>query len=147
MELLKATAVYDNTVFNDLNPNDPPITVYDGALTTDEMVLVYFIYANYQEGDEDIILDPDLITSVERSPEFNMNLYPNPASDEITIELPADWKSVHVRILDVRGALVREIYQLDSRDRIPVDDLPSATYNLEIISESGGSLTRPFVKR
>ena len=36
------TGVYDNTVWNPLNPNDPPIEVGYGSLTTDEMFLGVF---------------------------------------------------------------------------------------------------------
>ena len=53
--VFKTEGVYDNTVWNPLNPNDPPQEVTYGSLTTDEMFLVYFIWAAYQEGDEELV--------------------------------------------------------------------------------------------
>ena len=53
--VFKAVGEYDNTVWNPLNPNDPPETVTYGSLTTDEMFLTYFIWADYEEGDEDLV--------------------------------------------------------------------------------------------
>ena len=53
----KATAVYDNTSNNPHNPNNPPQNVSAGEATTDEMMLVFFAYMNYQNGDENIIVD------------------------------------------------------------------------------------------
>ena len=50
--------VYDNTVWNPLNPNDPPIEVGYGSLTTDEMFLVYFIWADHQPGTKTWCLTP-----------------------------------------------------------------------------------------
>ena len=35
----------------------PPQTVQAGSTTADEMFLCYFIWTNYQAGDEDIVLD------------------------------------------------------------------------------------------
>ncbi|MEO1259207.1 MAG: hypothetical protein AAFZ15_10440 [Bacteroidota bacterium] len=61
--VLRSEGVYDNTTDNHDNPNDPPITVYRGLRTIDEMFLCYFIYATYQEGDEDIVQDSRLLVN------------------------------------------------------------------------------------
>ena len=50
--LFKTEGVGENTEWNPLNTNDPPQEVTSGALTTDEMLLVYLIWSAYQEGDE-----------------------------------------------------------------------------------------------
>ncbi|OWY23393.1 hypothetical protein C7N43_03295 [Sphingobacteriales bacterium UPWRP_1] len=55
--VLKAEAVYDNTIANPHNPNNPPQPVSAGEATTDEMMLVFFTYLSYQTGDENIVLD------------------------------------------------------------------------------------------
>ncbi len=62
--MLHASAFYDNTVNNPHNPNNPPQTVYAGESTTDEMMLVYFFYLFYQNGDENIIIDSNIVSGI-----------------------------------------------------------------------------------
>src|SRR5688572_16293839 len=87
---LFSIASYDNTVNNPHNPNNPPITVYNGLTTNDEMLMTYFIWADYQAGDENIILDSTLTTSLppgnQVQDEHQFSVYPNPASDYIYVK-------------------------------------------------------------
>ena len=55
---LHGIASYDNTSANPFNPNDPPQNVTFGEGTTDEMFFVFFDYVLYEEGDEQISLEP-----------------------------------------------------------------------------------------
>ncbi len=83
---------YDNTDNNHHNPNDPPITVSAGSLTTDEMFLCYFMFADYQDGDEFIIVDDELtsVSALFSEPLVEVNVSPNPSSERIQLcgELP-----------------------------------------------------------
>jgi hypothetical protein len=54
---LKATAMFDNTSNNPNNPSSPPQNVSAGEATTDEMMMVFFSYLSYQNGDENLIID------------------------------------------------------------------------------------------
>jgi len=54
--IITATCVYDNTVDNPDNPNDPPEWIIAGEGTEDEMFFVPFRYVLYEEGDENIYL-------------------------------------------------------------------------------------------
>jgi mono/diheme cytochrome c family protein len=54
---LEAQALYDNTTDNPDNPYNPPRTIVAGENTTDEMMLVYFTFAGYQAGDENLDLN------------------------------------------------------------------------------------------
>lgn len=56
---LTATCVYDNTINNPDNPNNPPQWVYPGDGTNDEMFFIPIEYLDYQTGDEDIYLGVD----------------------------------------------------------------------------------------
>lgn len=60
---LRATATYDNTVTNPLNPSYPPVDVSLGESTLDEMMLVFFAYMPYQTGDENLIVDKRITAS------------------------------------------------------------------------------------
>ena len=55
---LHGIASYDNTSANPFNPNSPPQNVTFGEGTTDEMFFVFFDYVLYEEGDEQISLEP-----------------------------------------------------------------------------------------
>ena len=55
---LHGIASYDNTSDNPFNPNYPPQNVTFGEGTTDEMFFVFFDYVLYEEGDEQISLEP-----------------------------------------------------------------------------------------
>ena len=60
--LIKVEATFDNTLDNLDNPFDPPqlITGREGSMkTTDEMFQFIINYLPYQEGDENISLDPN----------------------------------------------------------------------------------------
>ena len=90
--IIRARATYDNTSSNINNPNSPPINVYPGLNTTDEMFLVYMHYMLYQTGDETYDIE-DLMNQATNSileTELNkdgIHIYPNPFSDEVTITL------------------------------------------------------------
>jgi hypothetical protein len=58
---LKATAVYDNTGSNPNQPSSPPINVGAGEGTFDEMMIVFFAYTPYLNGDENTIIDKRII--------------------------------------------------------------------------------------
>ncbi len=58
---LKATAFYDNTTNNPDNPSSPPQNVSAGENTTDEMMMVFFSYMPYQNGDENLIIDKRIL--------------------------------------------------------------------------------------
>ena len=60
--IVTATCIYDNTVDNPDNPNNPPEWVFAGEGTEDEMFFIPFRYVLYQEGDENIYLgDEDVL--------------------------------------------------------------------------------------
>ncbi|HLP20535.1 MAG TPA: T9SS type A sorting domain-containing protein, partial [Chitinophagales bacterium] len=115
-------ATYDNTANNPHNPSSPPQNVHAGESTTDEMMLVYFSYLIYQQGDEDMVLDSTILepapTAIDdpKSVEgfvSTAQLYdamPNPANNEtrITYYLPAATK-VELKVYDLTGKLVDEI--------------------------------------
>lgn len=58
---LRAQAFYDNTTNNPFNPNSPPQNVSAGEGTEDEMMMVFFAYMPYQNGDENLIVDKRIL--------------------------------------------------------------------------------------
>ncbi len=83
--------VYDNTLLNHDNPNNPPVDVYRGLRTTDEMFLCYFIYSEYEEGDELIdmteiieLQEPEPVNVIDYNA-LSWTILPNPATDWVQI--------------------------------------------------------------
>ncbi len=115
-------ATYDNTSNNPNNPNNPPQDVSVGEATSDEMMLVYFSYLIYQNGDENLIIDSTLLDTVEQpngiiAPQNNIvssaQLYeaqPNPANNLTTFTyfLPESG-AISFKLYDLNGRLVQEI--------------------------------------
>ena len=132
---IKAYAMYDNTVNNPENPNNPPQDVWVGESTTDEMLVVYFAYLAYQFGDENIIIDssllastPDVFPSIVQTPQL-YNPYPVPATgNELHIEyfLPAAGVTT-IELIDANGKVVRVIHS----------DRTGAGFNTAVIETAG----------
>lgn len=119
--ILKAEAKYDNTSANIHNPNNPPINVFPGLNTSDEMFLVYMHYMDYQVGDELINLDSLMNPSSgggtgalnELGQDELFEVYPNPFQDELNFysnELtPGD--NISMSLYDSQGTLVKKLTQ------------------------------------
>lgn len=115
--VLYSSATYDNTANNPENPNDPPAWVTLGESTTDEMMLVYFAYTYYFPGDENIIIDSNVVTDIAQPVTSSIittaQLYdpvPNPTSERVTIQyfLPHQ-QSFALQVFDLTGKLIREV--------------------------------------
>ncbi len=136
--VFKSEGVYDNTSDNHDNPNDPPITVYKGAGTNDEMFLCYFIYANYQPGDEDIVLDSTILTTSVFNPEVAKpyKLFPNPTSNQIHLQGEvSDLRQLQFRVRNILGQVVQRATRENSskvwNETFDVDGYPHGVYFLE----------------
>ncbi len=80
-------ASYDNTLNNKNNPNNPPKLVTWGEGTEDEMLLCYFHWLPYQNGDERINMETNTVSSVDEERVAGTHPWlfsPNPASDYTT---------------------------------------------------------------
>ncbi len=109
--------VYDNTASNPNNPSSPPITVYAGTGTKDEMLFDGMMSLVYQTGDELIdiqsIIDNDPLFAVgikdneKKKFILNSKAFPNPFNDLITIQYTLNEKSdVSIEITDLIGRQV-----------------------------------------
>lgn len=113
---LIGNGVYDNTVANPHNPSDPPIDVYPGLNTTDEMFLIYFHIMAYQAGDEFINVDSIntvyLNTEQANLPPSEITVYPNPFDNSIAIEYNLT-ENAHVSlfIYDMNGRVVNKLFR------------------------------------
>lgn len=108
---IRAFATYNNTTSNPHNPNNPPQTVNLGEATTDEMMLVYFAFAAYQPGDENIIIDSSLLTTPVGNPALpvrELRIFPNPVKDYIQFQNPAGHQEATLTAWDMSGRKMTE---------------------------------------
>jgi hypothetical protein len=121
---LKARHIYDNTASNPNNPSSPPVNVYAGTSTTDEMLFDAFQWLVYQPGDENVnidsmlALDPLLQTSATagiheqsfRKDKLNTYAFPNPFDNNVTIGYALDAPStVSIDVYSIYGTCVRTL--------------------------------------
>jgi len=118
---LKLNASYDNTVGNLHNPNYPPITVYPGLNTSDEMCLAYFHFMAYQLGDENY--DMEMLMNEETASimaltqvSSSVKTYPNPFSDEVQIEMEQlkTGDELSIQVYDYLGRPVKNLISTEN---------------------------------
>jgi hypothetical protein len=146
---LRAIATYDNTSNNPNNPFDPPQLITLGESTLNEMMVVFFAYLEYQEGDEDIDLGTVGIGEAAADP-LAVELFPNPAADQLHISCWLESHDLTLRLLNASGAEVRSIeegHQMKGMyaTSVSLKDLPAGLYFIKV--QSGGSVSvKKFVK-
>lgn len=142
---LKSIVTYDNTVNNHHQPSNPPKPVTLGESTTNEMILTYFYYMGYQAGDEKILQDSSLLlTGISRKFAQRILIYPNPAKNSISFNLPVAGNNIRYTISDQLGRTIQNgtcsefTYPLDdslNRKTINLLSLKSGIYYLELDQE------------
>lgn len=136
--VLHSYAFYNNTLNNPENPSNPPQMVTEGEATTDEMMLIYFGYLAYQNGDEQMVIDtashskhylncePSLLPV---DPDSDMiKIYPNPTNDWLFIELPGS-PLFTAKLMDGTGKTMA-VYQ--NQSKISLQKFPSGIYFLQL---------------
>jgi len=108
-----ARAVYDNTVDNPYNPNNPPRTVFWGDRTQDEMYYMPFLFVPYEDGDEDIVFNDSTVSSEDIAnleQGVNVRISPNPVSDRALATFTLQrGTSLQIGIYNFNGQLVRQL--------------------------------------
>lgn len=146
---LYSEAFFDNTSNNPFNPSNPPQLVTAGEATTDEMMLTYFIWTNYQAGDENIVIDnsplvplstPSITGGYNKQELFTP--YPNPSSGQLYVKFfIQDASSVKTSIVDMQGKLIRTLSDKNEDKGYHVrpyniSDIPSGNYLLQLSTEN-----------
>jgi hypothetical protein len=110
---LYANHVFDNTTNNPHNPNNPPLHVYAGTDTDDEMLFDGILFLPYQSGDElidiEAIINSDPLLAVPKHDHeaTRPSVYPSPFHASATFAYSLTENSdVTVAIYDVSGQQV-----------------------------------------
>jgi len=160
---LEVNAVYYSLVFN--IKNDQGISIDDAIVTIDG---VSFTAGDYQSDLEpgtyaytiarenyfpvtgeltmanenqtiDITMEIDDTATPTMVDNTNFNVYPNPASDYLTINAPEG--TYDLRIIDAKGAIVFQQKSFNPNDQIDIKSLSNGEYLLQLISPKG-SITK-----
>jgi len=88
-----------------------------------------------------------IITSIDDSfTDIMLNLYPNPASQELVIEMKNMNTGIAAEVYNASGSLIDSIRLLSVRTSISVNQWTPATYLIRITDESGHSAVYQVVK-
>lgn len=150
---LYGVATYNNTTNNPDNPSNPPQDVSSGEHTTDEMMITFVTYTNYQTGDENIILDSTLLnTHISQGlTVLPITIAPNPAQNNISFSISLEKTTdVVYSIVDVVGKIVLQDKLKNGvagnfTQTIDIQKLSSGTYFLHIRTENGYAMKK-FIK-
>jgi hypothetical protein len=74
-----------------------------------------------------------------------LDLYPNPAENEMTISTNYDLAGAHIKIYDATGIVIREEYNLGSS--INVQDLGQGIYTMILITKDNTKIVQRFTKQ
>ncbi len=137
-DILWAQAKYNNTSSNPNNPNNPPLAVAKGEGTADEMMLVYFWYAGYQAGDENLVIDTTSLKNISgtaKIAKINTSLYPNPIKNILNFE--SNEAIQKICIYNFEGQKITD-YQIDNQrtGHIYIENQPVGMYIVELKSNN-----------
>ncbi|MEO6168846.1 MAG: T9SS type A sorting domain-containing protein [Chitinophagales bacterium] len=147
------TVEYDNTTNNPDNPSNPPEDVYGNGSMLGEMAQVHLWMMDYQEGDEDIILDSAFYGyptgGIIHKPADLFTVFPNPASQKISIAFTgSNGQEVKYSVYNNFGERMayREASGVEGNYSIELDcnAFPSGIYLLSV-HEGENVYTKKFV--
>jgi hypothetical protein len=75
----------------------------------------------------------------------NITLYPNPANDIITVQLPADMKAV-IFLTDAMGKVINRQDIATAKSTFNIQSLPSGVYFIKVVTPGGATAVKQFVK-
>lgn len=144
--VLVGECFYDNTSNNPFNPSNPPIMVKKGENTTDEMLLFYFTYLDYEQGDENIVIDSTAIINAAFNPiyksKLNVQCFPNPAKQVLNIQFTLKEKDIFsLDIVCADGTSMKGLQKGEWLEKgknhiqIPIADLKPGLYYLRMQAE------------
>ena len=69
-----------------------------------------------------------------------ITVYPNPATDQITLDLPAVSKKYEVRLIDTAGRIIFRERRGEEKPMLDISNLPGGLYFVQVVREQGGVL-------
>ena len=126
-----------------------PLEYNEEDVNCDSLVIV-FVSSSFMNANtstelyiDDISFEFDYM-SVESTERIKMNLYPNPAVNEITLSVENQLDMYSVAVYDMNGKQLKRMEQLTGNTNIHVSDLTTGTYFLKV-QQAGNTTVRKFV--
>ena len=101
---------------------------------------VYYVIATYDYG---CIVSNNQTLGLLEENILNVKIYPNPASEELFIQLTEE--KVSVKVLDINGRLINQKNEVSSLHTIDISNLKKGFYLVEI-TVGANSFTKRFIK-
>ncbi|ULC59608.1 PQQ-dependent sugar dehydrogenase [Flaviramulus sp. BrNp1-15] len=91
---------------------------------------------------------PDGILDIEDSVIWNVNIYPNPISNEVTVKLPSSYtySKIILTLFDLRGRVVKQMISVNSQNTITLKDLSRLDQGTYFIKVNEGNKTLVYKK-
>ncbi len=123
---------------------------YDETDVVCDSLMIMFSSTTFQHANintelyvDDISFDFDYI-SVESRERIKMQLYPNPATEYLTVSVDNQASSYDLFVYDLNGKQVKSLSQQNGESRLFVGDLSAGTYFLKV-QQDGNETARKFV--
>lgn len=122
--------------------NDGTLMYLFNMMNTDSVELPKFYYGSQEQFPMNFTMSSNLSTycSVsikEEHSKTGINLYPNPTSDKLLVELNDNINTViELKLMDVRGTVLKQLSIADNRTILDISDLPSGLYFIEMFNNS-----------
>ena len=80
-------------------------------------------------------------------PSYDVNIYPNPSSSQLNIEIPINFDATKCEIYDCKGALLFSFFVNGGANNFDVSQLTSATYLCKLYNDQQFVYSEVFVKK
>lgn len=138
--------LWDNTLTN---------TVYQNAtieFTPTSSNTYYFGFHCYSDALQyillldDISIDESPATSTENYTNYDIQIYPNPSSNEISINIPnSPSKPTSIKLINSQGQIVREVKNWTSQSKLNIQGLEQGIYIVEITLTDTNRVIRKII--
>jgi hypothetical protein len=75
---------------------------------------------------------------------LKFDLYPNPASNELRVNISSVEHTFHYQIFDLQG-IKKKSGHIENQVNIPIFDITSGNYIISITSKNGNQGSKPFI--
>jgi hypothetical protein len=103
------------------------------------MMLTFFAYSLYQPGDENILMDSTLLTTSvpqQVANKLNVFFYPNPATNNVFIDIPNDNDAYTLTLYNQMGQAVLSS-RLQNDGWFDIASLPAGLYIADVRNAKG----------
>jgi len=141
-----STDLSNGQIIETLLGEDVVITINgDGVFVNDAQVIVADLLAeNGVVHVIDMVLSPPV--SVLETNKIAASVYPNPASEQLTIVLESSTDNAMYQIYDMRGAIVKQGMLNSVMNNLEIQDMASGPYQIRIVSNERSAVL-PFIRK